>query len=35
MPLPSEILETIGEEYREHESLNDFNDVAALAKSYV
>jgi hypothetical protein len=35
MPLPSEILEQIGEEYRDHASLKDINDIAALAKSYV
>jgi hypothetical protein len=35
MPLPSEILEQIGADYRDHESLKDFNDVAALAKSFV
>ena len=35
MPLPEEILEQIPEEYRGHDSLNDFNDAAALAKSYV
>jgi hypothetical protein len=35
MPLPPEILETIPEEYRGHDSLNEFNDLAGLAKSYV
>ena len=35
MPLPNEVLEQIDEEYRDHASLNDINDVAALAKSYV
>lgn len=35
MPLPDEILEQIDETYREHSSLKDINDVAALAKSYV
>lgn len=35
MPLPDEILEQIDENYRNHSSLRDINDVAALAKSYV
>jgi hypothetical protein len=35
MPLPTEILETIDAAYRDHSSLQDINDVAALAKSYV
>jgi hypothetical protein len=35
MPLPTEVLEQIGEEYRDHESLKDFTDIAALAKSFV
>lgn len=35
MPLPPEILEHIPEEYRANETLNRFNDVGDLAKSYV
>jgi hypothetical protein len=35
MPLPTEILEQIDEQYRGHDSLNEFNDVSGLAKSYV
>ena len=35
MPLPDEILENIPEEYRGNETLNRFNDVGDLAKSYV
>jgi hypothetical protein len=35
MPLPQEILESIPEEYRENETLNRFNDIGDLAKSYV
>ena len=35
MPLPTEILEQIDEQYRGHDSLNEFNDLAGLAKSYV
>ena len=35
MPLPDEILEQIDENYRDHSSLKEINDVAALAKSYV
>jgi hypothetical protein len=35
MPLPSEILETIAEERRENETLNRFNNVDDLAKSYI
>lgn len=35
MPLPDDILEQIDENYRDHASLKELNDVAALAKSYV
>jgi hypothetical protein len=35
MPLPTEILDQIDEQYRDHASLTDFDDVSALAKSYV
>jgi hypothetical protein len=35
MPLPNDILENLPEELRTNETLNNFNDVGALAKSYV
>jgi hypothetical protein len=35
MPLPQEILEKLPEEFRENETLNRFNDVGDLAKSYL
>ncbi len=35
MPLPQEILDSIPEDYRENETLKKFDDVGALAKSYV
>jgi len=35
MPLPTEILEQVSEEYRDHPSLKEINDIAGLAKSYV
>lgn len=35
MPLSSELLEQVSEEYRDHPSLQDINDLDALAKSFV
>jgi hypothetical protein len=35
MPLPTEILEQIDEEYRDHPSLKDYNDVGSALKSLV